>query len=171
MRAVSTAERPPRAQPNAPSNHGVTFWLGVAAGWSIIGFGIHGFLRDHRSTHPGYALRWLIEFALLQDLFVSPIIAVVGYLLGRFLPRGPIRAVIQGALIISAVVTLTAWPVLRGYGRDGRLPSLLPLNYATGLATVLGIVWASAAVILVVRLLRLRAREKTEQLHIPDGHS
>ncbi len=62
---------------------------------------------------------------------------------------------------MTGVVGLISWPLVRGYGRFAGNPPILPRDYGTGLAVVLGLVWivtlASAA--LAVRH-RVPARER-----------
>ncbi len=58
-----------------------------------------------------------------------------------------------------------AWPGIRHYGRM-RAPdnvSVQPLNYATSTATAVVVVWAIAAVWLVVAIVRVRAERAPSQ--------
>ena len=59
---------------------------------------------------------------------------------------------IQGALAVSGIVALFSYPLVRGFGLAANNPTSLPHNYAAGLLVVLGVVWAVAAAIAVVRL-------------------
>jgi len=61
---------------------------------------------------------------------------------------------VQGALLISAAVTLMAVPLMLGYGRDPNNPSALPLDYRLGVLIVLSCVWATALGYLLFRHLR-----------------
>jgi hypothetical protein len=66
--------------------------------------------------------------------------------------RGPIRGPLQAGLIVTAIVVLTVWPLLRGYGLRDDNPSALPNNYLAGLVIVLVIVWSVVTVVAVRRL-------------------
>lgn len=97
-----------------------------------------------------------IGLTLVHDLVLAPIVCLVGLAVGRLLPlsaRGPVAA----GLFVSATVTAVAWPAVRGYGRLPDDPSVLPGNYAGGLAIVLVAVWAAVAVGVAMRTFSGRA--------------
>ncbi|WP_116271843.1 hypothetical protein [Pseudofrankia sp. BMG5.36] len=129
----------------------------AAAGLAVLGYGIHGLLTMERATHPLQAARWLIGGILIHDLVAVPVTAVVGLLLTR-LVRAPYRAVVQGALLVSAAVALASLPLWRGYGGSPDNPTVNPLPYGRNLAIVLGAVWAGAAALIAVRAARARRR-------------
>jgi hypothetical protein len=64
------------------------------------------------------------------------------------------RSSVQGGLFASAVVFAFSLPFVIGAGRTPDNPSKLPLDYALGLAVVLGAIW------IVVAGLTLRARRR-----------
>jgi hypothetical protein len=47
--------------------------------------------------------------------------------------------------VVSGIVALFSWPLVRAYGLAANNPTSLPHNYALGLLVVLGVVWAVAA--------------------------
>jgi hypothetical protein len=47
---------------------------------------------------------------------------------------------------------VVAWPFVRGYGRQPGNPSLLPRNYAAGLAAYLAAIWTVALAIVGIGL-------------------
>lgn len=149
---TSTASDQTISEPGGPA-----FWIGAVVGWGVIVAGIVGLLSQSGQTQPKDAARWVLGAAVLHDLVVAPVVIGLGLLLTKVAPRRW-RAVVQGAFVISAMVSLFSIPFVRGYGRIANNPSLLPGNYATGLLTVLAVVWAGAAVILVVRLRRRPTR-------------
>ncbi|CAO5233448.1 hypothetical protein [Frankia sp. AgKG'84/4] len=126
-----------------------------AAGLAALGYGVDGLLTMTRATHPPQAARWLVGGVLVHDLVAVPVVAVVGLVLTRFV-RAPYRAVVQGALLVSATVALSSLPLWRGYGGAADNPSVDPLPYGRNLAIVLGAVWAVAAVLITARALRAR---------------
>ncbi len=64
---------------------------------------------------------------------------------------GRARAPVQVAAIVSGALIAVAIPVVGGFGRLANNPSLLPSeHYGTRLLVVLGVVWALAAVAVVV---------------------
>jgi hypothetical protein len=138
----------------------------TAAGLAAVGYGIDGLVAMRRDTNPTQAARWLIGGLLIHDLIAVPVTAAVGLLLTR-LVRAPYRAVVQGALLVSAAVALASLPLWRGYGGAPGNPSVNPLPYGRNLAIVLGAVWAGAAAVIVARALRAR-RARRARASAPD---
>ncbi len=133
--------------------------VGLACGIPLMAVGILNFAANFNATDFRSFLRYYIGGDIVHDLIVAPIVAVIGIVVIRRAPaiaRAPLRAALFG----SAVVVAVAWPALRGYGRL-RTPdnaSVQPLNYATAVATVVGVVWVISALWLSVIWLRERRR-------------
>jgi len=142
-----------RHQFETAAKGGAGFWLSAAAGWAIIAVGLRGILQNSIDTRPGNLARFVVGGALLHDLVVAPLVIVAAVVVGRAVP-GRARAVVQGALVVSAVVALFSYPLVRAYGLAANNPTSLPHDYATNLLVVLGVVWATAAALVVVRLRR-----------------
>ena len=132
---------------------GAGFWLSAAAGWLVIAAGLRGIVQNSIDTRPGNLARFVVGGALLHDLIVAPLVIVVAVVVGRAVP-GRARAVVQGALVVSAVVALFSYPLVRAYGLAANNPTSLPRDYATNLLVVLGVVWAVAATLAVARMRR-----------------
>lgn len=130
---------------------GFLFWASAAAGWLVMAFGLRGILEHSIDTRPAQLARFVVAGALLHDLVVAPVVVVVGVVVARTVPRRG-RPVVQGALVVSAIVALFSYPLVRAYGLEVNNPTSLPHNYARNLLLVLGLVWAGAAVALVLRL-------------------
>lgn len=136
------ADRGDRTRPTG----GPVFWVGVVVGWAVIAIGIKGLLDDSVATNPRAVGRLFIQTALLHDLVLAPLVCGVSLLLARFL-RPPLRAIVGGGLIASTIVSLYAFPFVRGYGRSPTMPSALPLNYGRGLLIILAVIWTVVAVL------------------------
>jgi hypothetical protein len=129
--------------------------IGSIVGLACTAVGLRA-LADHvHDVPPSLVVRWLLGLALAHDLVLVPVVLAVGVALRRWVPV-VVRAEVAGALIVSGVVVLEAWPALRGYGRLPNNPSVLPRNYAVGLAVTLACVWAIAALIAAARIVRRR---------------
>jgi hypothetical protein len=128
---------------------------GLSLGVPVMAYAVRGALVDARDTHPAELARWIVGLAALHDLVVVPIVLALGAILRRRV-SGQAWPAVRVALLASAVLIAVGWPLVRGYGRDPTIPSLLPRNYATGLAVALGAVWLLAAAWVLVRLLRRR---------------
>jgi hypothetical protein len=131
-------------------------WLAVGMGLAALGYGVDGLVTMSRATHPPQAARWLIGAVVLHDAVAGPVTAAVGLLVSRVV-RAPYRAVVQGAMLVSAAVALASLPLWRGYGGSPDNPTVNPLPYGRNLAIVLGAVWAVAAVLIAVRARRARS--------------
>ena len=125
--------------------------LGVAA----IAYALAGAAGDPDIVprrHAGFLLTVLV----LHDAAVLPGFLLVGVLVRRLVGTR-YRGIVQGALVVTAAVTLVALPLVLGYGRTADNPSALPRDYPAGLAFALGVVWTAAAVgLLATRVLRRR---------------
>jgi hypothetical protein len=122
------------------------FWASAVAGWALIGWGVRGALHHRVDTRPSELARFLLAGALAHDLVLAPAVLLTGVLLARAV-GGRWRAPLQSALFISGVLTLFAFPELRGYGHVLRNPTSLPRNYAADLVLVVGVVLAGTAAI------------------------
>ena len=135
---------------------GPRFWISAAAGWAVIGFALRGILQHSLDTRPGELARFVVGGALLHDLVVAPVVILVGVAVARAVPARA-RATVQAALVVSAVVGLFSYPLVRDFGLAANNPTSLPHNYARNLLVVLGVVWAVAAAAVVLRS-RVRGR-------------
>lgn len=142
-----------QAEGHPPERRGAGFWLSALAGWVLIGVGLRGIFSHRLDTRPANLAKFVVGGALLHDLVVAPVVILVGVALARVV-RGRARSVVQAALVATAVVALFSFPLVRGYGHATHNPTTLPHDYAANLALVLGVVWAAAAVGVLVRLRR-----------------
>jgi hypothetical protein len=144
----------------SPPSRGAAFWLAAGLGILIMAFGARGILTHARGTEPSAFAVWLVGADLLHDLVVAPLVCLVAAGVARLLPDR-VRAPIAAGLVTTAFVVLVGWAPLRGYGRatvpDN--PTVQPLNYATGIATVLVVVWSVVLVWLLVSALRAAASQ------------
>lgn len=142
-----------------PAEHraGAAFWITAALGWALILVGLRGIFSHRIDTRPGQLARFVVAGALLHDLLVAPVVILLGVALARFV-RGRARAVVQAALIVTAVLALFSYPLVRAYGKAAHNPTSLPHNYAANLAIALGVVWAVAGVATVIRLRKAERR-------------
>lgn len=143
-----------------PREHGRLFWAGAVTGWAIMAMGIVGLMSESARTKPADAARWALGAAAVHDLLIAPVVILLGLLVARLVPPAA-RAVVQSGFVVSAIVVLFAYPFVRGFGRQAANPSILPRNYATGLAVILGLVWTVAAIVIAVRRSRARHNRTT----------
>lgn len=122
------------------------FWICAALGWLVIAFGVWGLFDNATRTNPEQWIRWFIGSLVVHDFVIAPLTFAVGTFLVARIPR-PLRAPFQAGLITSAVIVLTTWPLLRGYGLRSDNPSALPNDYLAGLVMVLVAVWSVVAAV------------------------
>ena len=125
-----------------------TFWICAALGWLVIGYGAWGLLDNATRTNPDQWIRWFVGSLVVHDFVVAPLTFAIGALVVSRIPRR-LRVPFQAGLVASAIIVLTVWPLVRGYGLRADNPSALPNNYLAGLATVLLVVWSVVAVVAV----------------------
>lgn len=142
-------------QPVERRTGGKLFWAGVVVGWALIAIGIRGLLSQDEASNPAYVARVIVGAALVHDLILAPLVCALAVLLGRLF-EPPVRALVQGGLLASALVSLYSYPFVRGYGRTPTNPSALPLNYGRGLAIVLAAIWVVVACLAAWQLRRSR---------------
>jgi hypothetical protein len=131
------------------------FWPLALAGWAMIAFAIRGLLLHHRDTNPWAVAKTVVALDLVHDLLLAPAALLAGIGLTRvFAGRAKVPVVV--GLFVSAVTTLYAYPLLRGYGRSATTPSRLPNRYGWGLAAVLAVVWVVVGAATALRARRAR---------------
>ena len=135
---MSTVPRPSR------------FWISAAVGWAVIGWGVFGIFSNRLDTRPANLAKFVVGGALLHDLLVAPLVILAGVLVARAVPARA-RGTVQAALVVSGIVALFAWPLVRAYGLAANNPTSLPHNYGLNLLIVLGVVWAVAAAVIVLK--------------------
>lgn len=135
-----------------------SFWVGAVVGGAIMAYGIAGLIGAARRTRPVELATYLVGAAVVHDLVVAPIVLAVAAVVRLVVPRA-VRAPALGVLMVGGVVTLFAFPFVRGYGRNPANPSALPGNYASGLVTVLVVL---AVVVGAATAIRVVARARRE---------
>lgn len=124
--------------------------IGLALGLPVLAYGVRGVLVDARRTHPFELGRWIVGSAIVHDALVVPIVLAVSFVVTRLVPPWA-RPPLLWALATSTILTVYAWPFVRGYGHNPSVPSLLARNYASGLLAYLAVVAAVAVAWAIVR--------------------
>jgi hypothetical protein len=147
---------------------GAAHWVGLAVGGAVIAYGAYGLVVHTSMSALHQVVNWVVGADLIHDLVVAPIVCIIGLAALRLTPqvwRWPLRA----GLVTSALVVAVAYPALRGFGRH-RAPnnrSILPLDYPTAVATVLGVVWT---LVIIWGVVATRQANMTRQpSRLPNG--
>ena len=117
-------------------------FLGVAMG----AFGALRFLQLDRSDIVDGVL-WLGGGVIVHDLVLAPLTIALTLLAARVV-TGRARVAVVTGLVVLATVTVTAIPVLGGWGARADNPTLLDRDYATGWLLFAGLVVAGILIAL-----------------------
>ncbi|WP_375481301.1 hypothetical protein [uncultured Jatrophihabitans sp.] len=122
--------------------------LGVALGL----FGVFRLLTQIDTPDLIQLLIWLVVAVALHDGVLSPVLLAVGAALARIPARA--RAVLQAALVVGALITVIALPLIH---RAYTLPSqkaILRQDYGANLGILLAIVAGGALLLYAFRVVR-----------------
>ena len=98
---------------------------------------------------------WLVAALIIHDALLGPSVVGVGWLLRRFVPdRG--RRYLQIALIMIALVTVIAVPMIFLRGSQPAVKALLLRNYGANLIMIIGIIAVLSLILYGVRVVRDR---------------
>ncbi len=95
---------------------------------------------------------WLVAAVVLHDGLIAPITIGVGVALTRVPPRG--RRYLQGALLVAALITVIAVPLIGRRGTQPESKAILLRDYGANLALLLGLTAAVALVLYGLRVWR-----------------
>ncbi len=126
--------------------HGITFWIGLALGLGIVGFGVRGALHQFTTYSQRFVFaKYAIGFDLLHDVVIAPIAFVVGFVVSRLTPS-KFRAPIAFGMFATAILIGIGWYPLQGSAKYKNNVSFQSLNYARSLAIVLLVVWTISGI-------------------------
>ena len=95
---------------------------------------------------------WLAAAVVLHDSVIAPITVGTGVALRGVPPRA--RRYLQGALIVGALITVIAIPLIGRRGTQPESEAILLRDYSANLALLLGMTAAVAAVLYALGVLR-----------------
>lgn len=128
----------------------------IGVGVLALGWGL--WLMTHQSFSDLLSAgAWFVIPAVLSDLLLLPIVAVVGAVLTRYLQPW-VRLPAQVALAMIGGLTFIALPFLTGLGKQPDNPSLLNRNYPLGLAAYILVILIGAGGWALARRRGLRPR-------------
>jgi hypothetical protein len=142
-----------------PEVPGRGFWIGLALGTPLMLYGVVGLVDQTRWSRSFGVARWFGGGILLHDLVLVPTMIGVVWVIGRATPS-PVHTPLRVAVLASALVVAIGWPGLRGYGNRPDNATIHPLDYTSGVLTVLALVWAVALGWSAWRLVRRRDRPR-----------
>lgn len=127
--------------------------LGVA-GSLLLGFGVFRLVTKLDTSDLLSLAAWLVVAVALHDGLIAPMTVGTGLALARVPARA--RRYVQGALIVAALITVVAIPLIGRRGTQPDVKALLLRDYAGNLALLLGLTAAVALVLYAARVVRDR---------------
>ena len=123
----------------------------AVAGIALAAFGVFRLLSEI-PTHSLLILAvWLAAALVIEATMVTPSVVGVGFLLRRYVPdRG--RRYLQVTLIMSAVVTAIAVPMIFLRGSQPTVKALLLRDYGSNLILIIAIIGVINLIIYAVRV-------------------
>ena len=95
---------------------------------------------------------WLVAAVAIHDGLIAPITVGTGVALTFVPPRS--RRYLQGALLVGALITVIAVPLIGRQGTQPEAKAILLRDYCANLALLLGMTAAVALVLYALRVLR-----------------
>jgi hypothetical protein len=99
---------------------------------------------------------WLAAALVIQDAILAPSVVGVGWLLRRYVPDRE-RRYLQLALIMSALITVIAVPMIFLRGSQPSVKALLLRNYGSNLMLIIAIIGVINLILYAVRVARDRS--------------
>jgi hypothetical protein len=134
----------------------------IAAGGLLLAFGAFRLLIQlERGDLVALAL-WLVVAVVIHDGVIAPATVGVGVVLTRVPPRA--RRYVQGVLVVGALITVIAVPLIRRRNTQPEVKAILLRDYAGNLALLLGLVVAVGVVLYLVRVAREQRTSRPDTL-------
>ena len=124
----------------------------VAAGGLLLAFGVFRLVTQLARGDLVALVTWLVVAVVLHDFVIAPLTVGTGTALTRVPPRA--RRYVQGVLVVGALITVIALPLIRRRNTQPAIKAILLRDYAGNLALLLGLTIAVGVGLYLVRLLR-----------------
>jgi hypothetical protein len=112
-------------------------------GAAVLGFGVFGLLTEPAVSDPAAVGQWLVLGLLAHDALLAPFVFLLCALAFR-ITGARWRGRLAALLLIGGSLVLISVPALLQKGRNPN-PTVLPLDYARNLATLLAVLVAAMA--------------------------
>ena len=128
----------------------------AVAGVALAAFGVFRLLTEVPPSRLLILALWLIAVLIIHDALLSPSVVGVGWLLRRYVPDCG-RRYLQLALIMIALVTVIAVPMIFLRGSQPVAKALLLRNYGANLIMIIGVIAVLSLILFAGRLARDRS--------------
>jgi hypothetical protein len=127
----------------------------AVAGGLLLALGAFRLVTELASDDLVVLAVWLLVAVLVHDGVIAPLTVGVGVALTRLPARG--RRYVQGGLVVAAMLTVIAIPLIDRRGTQPPAKAILLRDYAGNLVLLLGLTAAVAVVLYALRVVRDRA--------------
>jgi hypothetical protein len=124
----------------------------AVAGGLLLTFGVFRLVTKLDAGDLFALVLWLAAAVALHDGLVAPITVGTGVVLTHVPPRA--RRYLQGGLMVGALITVIAIPLIMRRGTQPESKAILLRDYAANLSLLLGMTAAVALVLYAIRVLR-----------------
>jgi hypothetical protein len=125
--------------------------LGVTGGL-LLTFGVYRLVTKLDPSDLVALGLWLVAAVALHDGLIAPLTAGTGVVLTRVPSRA--RRYVQGALLVGALITVVAIPLIGRRGTQPASKAILLRDYGVNLSLLLGLTAAVALVLYALRVFR-----------------
>jgi hypothetical protein len=126
------------------------------AGIALAAFGVFRLVTELSPASLLILAAWLVTALIIHDAILAPSVVGIGWLLRSYVPnRG--RRYLQISLIMIALVTAIAIPMIFLRGSQPVEKALLLRNYGTNLILIIVIIATVSLILYVVRVTRDRS--------------
>jgi hypothetical protein len=125
--------------------------LGIAGGL-LLTFGLFRLVTELDTADLLVLGLWLGAAVALHDGLIAPITVGTGVALTRVPPRG--RRYVQGALIVGALITIIAIPLIARHDTQPASKAILLRDYTVNLSLLLGMTATAALILYGLRVRR-----------------
>ena len=139
--------------------------LGIA-GILLALFGVFRLLTQIPPSALVILALWLVVALVIHDGILSPVVVGVGWAVSRFIPPRA-RRYLQGALIMAALVTVIAIPMIYRQDSQPRSKSMLLQNFGLNLTLLIGIIAAGSLLAYAVRVARDQSAQRPSAAGAP----
>jgi hypothetical protein len=132
------------------------------AGVLLGSFGVYRLWTQEPHAKIVELLKWLAGALVIHDGIIAPAVVAVGWVIARVVPPRA-RRYVQAGLIVGALITVVAIPLI--YRRDTQPVSkaILLRNYGGNLALLLGLVAGACVLAYAARVARDHSRISTDR--------
>jgi hypothetical protein len=143
--------------------------LALGAGGVLLAlFGVFRLITQIPSADLLVLAIWLGAALLIHDGILSPAVVTLGWVISHVVPPRA-RRYLQAALIIGALVTVIAIPMIHRRDSQPKNKAILQQNFGGNLTLVLVVVAALSSVAYAIHVTRDRIRVRTAPTTTPDA--